>query len=401
MKIINRKPMKYCKGCTYPEIAVNIKFDEKGYSSTYKSFHAWQNISSKEWKKRKKIFEKIVLNIKKNNKSNYDCIIAVSGGKDSYYQTHIIKEYGLKPLIITYNGNNYLPDGEYNRDRMKKVFDVDHLMISPSQDSLIKLNRIGFNTVGDMNWHNHTGIYSVPIQYAVRFKIPYVIYGEPPWEISGMHKPDDFTEFTNKIRVEFAMRGKEWDQFIKNNKEGLNAKDMNWAKYPSDREIIENGVRGLFIGNYFKWDPNKNTKLIIKKYGWRPSKKKFERTYRKISNLDDIYENGIHDYLKFVKFGYGRATDHTSKDILTGYMNRDKGVQLVKKLDHVIPSDLKTWLNYVGMKEKEFWKKADTFRSKNVWWVKNNQWFKDNIWGAPSAYGKVHLSKKDKKKYEI
>ena len=80
--------------------------------------------------KKKKIFEKIVLNIKKNNKSNYDCIIAVSGGKDSYYQTHIIKEYGLKPLLITYNGNNYLPDGEYNRDRMKKVFDVDHLMIS-------------------------------------------------------------------------------------------------------------------------------------------------------------------------------------------------------------------------------------------------------------------------------
>ena len=116
--------MKYCKGCTYPEIAVNIKFDENGYSSTYKSFHAWQNISDKDWKKRKKIFEKIILNIKKNNKSNYDCIIAVSGGKDSYYQTHIIKEYGLKPLLITYNGNNYLPDGEYNRDRMKKVFDV-------------------------------------------------------------------------------------------------------------------------------------------------------------------------------------------------------------------------------------------------------------------------------------
>ena len=132
-----------------------------------------------------------------------------------------------------------------------------------------------------MNWHNHTGIYSVPIQYAVRFKIPYVIYGEPPWEISGMHKPDDFTEFTNKIKVEFAMRGKEWDQFIKNNKEGLNAKDMNWAKYPFRPEIIENGVRGLFIGNYFKWDPNKNTKLIIKKYGWRPSKKNLKELTEK------------------------------------------------------------------------------------------------------------------------
>ena len=124
--------MKYCKGCTYPEVAVNIKFDEKGYSSTYKSFHAWQNISSKEWKKRKKIFEKIVLNIKKNNKSNYDCIIAVSGGKDSYYQTHIIvKEYGLKPLLMTYHGNNFLPEGDFNRDKMRLINNFNNLKVNP------------------------------------------------------------------------------------------------------------------------------------------------------------------------------------------------------------------------------------------------------------------------------
>lgn len=401
MKIKNIKPMKYCKGCTYPEVAANVKFDNKGYSSTYNTFKVWEKITSQEWKFRKKRFEKIVKEIKKTNKSNYDCVIGVSGGKDSYYQAHIIKEYGLKPLLITYNGNNYMKEGEYNRDRMNKVFDADHLMISPSQDSLIKLNRIGFDKVGDMNWHNHTGIYTIPIQYAVRFKIPYVIYGEPFMDISGMHKPEDFTEFTNRMRLEFAMRGYEWDDFIKNNKEGLNSKDMNWAKYPSDREIIENKVRGLCIGNYFKWDPNKNTKLIIKKYGWKPFKKNFERTYRKFSNLDDLYENGSHDYLKFVKFGYGRATDHTSKDILTGYMTRNKGINLVKKHDHLVPSDLKTWLNYVDLSEEYFWRKADTFRSTKVWWIKDNKWFKDNIWGEPKSYGKVSIERKYRSKYEI
>jgi len=396
----NLKPMIYCKGCTYPETAVNVKFDKNGFSSIYHTHKAWQNIKKEEWKKRKKIFEKIVLDIKKNNKSNYDCIIAVSGGKDSYYQTHVIKEYGLKPLLITYNGNNYSPEGEYNRDRMKKVFDADHLIISPSQEALIKLNRLGFNKVGDMNWHNHTGILTVPMQYAVRFKIPYVIYGETN-DIFGIYKPSDYAEYTNRLRIEFAMRGFEWDEFIKNNKEGLVSKDMNWAKFPSDREMVENKTRGLYIGNYFKWDPNKNTKMIIKKYGWRPAKKNFERTYRKISNLDDIYENGIHDYLKFVKFGYGRATDHTTKDILTGYMNRNSGIDYVKKLDHKIPSDLKIWLNYTGMKEKTFWNKADTFRSPKVWWIKNNIWYKDNIWGYPSPYGPVHLSKLERKRYEV
>ena len=157
----------------------------------------------------------------------------------------------------------------------------------------------------------------------------------------------------------------------------------------------------LYLGNYFKWDPNKNTRMIIEKYGWRPSRKKFDRTYRKISNLDDIYENGIHDYLKFIKYGYGRTTDHTTKDILTGYMDRKKGIEYVKKLDHKIPSDLKIWLNYTGIKEKDFWKKADTFRSPKVWWINKGRWVKDNIWGQPSYYENAHLSKKDIKKYEI
>ena len=82
-------------------------------------------------------------------------------------------------------------------------------------------------------------------------------------------------------------------------------------------------------------------------------------------------------------------------------MSRSKGINFIKKLDHVIPSDLKTWLNYVGMEENYFWRKADTFRSKKVWWIENNKWFKDNIWGVPSSYGDVYLSKKEQKKYEL
>jgi N-acetyl sugar amidotransferase len=392
--------MRYCKICTYPESAVNITIDENGYSSTYKTFKAWENISKSDWNKRRKVFEKIVKNIKSTNKSNYDCAIAVSGGKDSYFQTHIIKSYGLKPLLITYHGNNYLPEGDYNRDRMKKVFDADHIVIGPSQETLIKLNRLGFKKVGDMNWHNHTGILTTPIQVAAKYKIPYVIWGEPFWDISGMFKPEDFVEFTARIRLEFGMRGYEWHRMIKKNKEGLGSKDMLWAQYPDDKDLMEIGLRGLYIGNYFKWDPNKHTKLMIKKYGWKASQTKFERTYRTISNLDDRYENGIHDYMKFVKYGYGRATDHSSKDILTGYMTRKKGIEMVKKHDHILSKDLFHWLKYVNMNELDFHKTADKFRSPKVWWIKNGKWFKDNIWGSPSCYGEVYLSKKDKKKFE-
>jgi uncharacterized protein (TIGR02466 family) len=103
--------------------------------------------------------------------------------------------------------------------------------------------------------------------------------------------------------------------------------------------------------------------------------------------------------MKFVKYGYGRATDHSSKDILTGYMTRKKGIEMVKKHDHILSKDLFHWLKYVNMNELDFHKTADKFRSPKVWWIKNGKWFKDNIWGSPSCYGEVYLSKKDKKKF--
>lgn len=246
--------------------------------------------------------------------------------------------------------------------------------------------------MGDMNWQNHCGIATSPIQIAVKFKIPLIIWGETNWDISGMYDPDDFVEFSARVRHEHDLRGYEWYDMIKH--EGLREKDMLWAKYPSDEDILDVGVRGLYIGNFFQWDPNRQTKLVQEKYGWKAAEKPFERTYRTMSNLDDRYENGIHDLMKFVKFGYGRASDHASKDIRTGYMTREEGIEMVKKYDAVVSSDLYYWLEYVGMSEDEFWNIADTFRDPRIWWIENNEWYKNNIWGGASSYGPVHLSEK-------
>ena len=396
------KKMTYCTKCVYPQISVNLNIDDNGVCSACNTAKQFQELSPDFWNKRKKNFEKILEQALRNNKSNYDCLIPVSGGKDSYYQTHVIvKEYGLKPLLMTYHGNNYLPEGDYNRDRMRHVFDADHILYGPSVEVLKKLNRIGFVKMGDMNWQNHCGIFTAPIKTAVMFNIPLIMWGETPWDISGMFDPDDFVEFSARVRYEHGLRGFEWYDMIDNPKYNRSEKDRIWAKYPTDEEILKVGVRGLYIGNFFKWDPNKNTELMKKKYGWKPAKKPFERTYRTMSNLDDRYENGVHDLLKFIKFGYGRASDHASKDIRAGLMSREEGIKMVQKYDSVVPSDLYYWLDYVEMHEDEFWKIADTFRDTRVWWIKNGEWWKDNIWGEPSAYGKVHLSKKEQEKYLI
>ena len=399
--------MKFCSRCVYPAVtAAPLVLDEHGVCSGCRVADQKNNVN---WAERFQMLKKLTDEYRSNG--NYDILIPVSGGKDSYYQTHVaVKELGLKVLLVTYHGNNYMAEGEYNLKRMREIFDCDHIIISPSVDMLIKMNRIGFKLQGDMNWQNHCGIFTSPIQIAVRYKVPLMMWGEHGYmDLGGMYSYNDFVEFTAKHRLEHGLRSYDWYDFTDEGleklgrpelKEGLRPKDLLWAQYPSDEEISSVGVRGIHLNYYVNWDGNNNAKLVKELYGWKPAQTPFERTYRNFSNLDDMHENGIHDYLKFVKFGYGRASDHSCKDIRAGHMTRAEGVEMVRKYDHVKPRrDLERWLKYVKMTEEEFDAVCDTFRNPRVWRIENGEWVKDNIWGGSSAYGSVHLSAEAKTKY--
>lgn len=401
--------MRYCKKCLYPVVAATpLTYDKDGICSGCRVSE--QKITI-DWDKRFSMLRRLVNEYKREDR--YDIVVPVGGGKDSYYQTHvIIKELGLRPLLVTYHGNNYLPEGEYNLQRMRDVFDCEHVIVRPGAEVLIKMNRAGFRLQGDMNWHNHCGIFTVPIQMAVRYKIPLMMWGEHGFmDLGGMYSYNDFVEFTAKCRLEHGLRGLDWYDFTDEGlerigrpeiKEGLKEKDLLWAKYPTDEEIDSVGVRGLYLSNFLDWDANRHVKIVIEKYGWREAQQPFERTYRRFSNLDDMHENGIHDYLKFVKFGYGRATDHASKDIRGGIMTREAGIEMVRKYDHVKSRrDLERWLKYVNMTEEEFDSTCDGFRDPRVWRIEDGQWVKDNIWGGSSAYGPVHLNEKVKANFNI
>lgn len=391
--------IQYCTRCVYPSAsATPLTFDEQGVCSGCRVAAQKSRIN---WEKRFQLLKELVNEYRTD--SQYDLIIPVGGGKDSYFQTHVaVKELGLKPLLVTYHGNNYLPEGEYNLQRMREVFDCDHLIVRPSVDVLVKMNRIGFRLQGDMNWHAHCGIFTVPIQAAVRYKVPLILWGEHGFmDLGGMYSYNDFVEFTAKFRLEHALRGYDWYDFIDEGlerlgrpelKEGLTAKDLLWAQYPSDEEIDSVGVRGIYLSNFVDWDGNYNADVAMDAYGWRPAQQPFERTYRTVSNIDDMHENGIHDYLKFIKFGYGRASDHACKDIRSGRMTRDEGIEMVRRYDSVKPRrDLERWLQYVGVDEVTFDCIADSFRDPRVWQIENGEWVKDNIDGIRSSYGPAHV----------
>lgn len=392
----NKVPeMRYCANCVYPaSSAVPLAFDEKGVCTGCSTANQRFEI---DWDRKKKMFERMIEDYRSQDGSNYDCIIPVSGGKDSYYQIHIMKEMGLNPLLVTYHGYNFTETGLKNMRNMREVFNCDHIWFTPSVRVLKAMNRLGMHMMGDMNWHNHAGIVTYPIIAAVQHKIPLMVWGEHGFmDLGGMHSYNDMIEFTYRSRHEHDLRGYEWTDFMEAAPkfgEKMEKRDFIPYMYPTDEEIDEVGVRGIFISNYFKWEANDHTELMKEKYGFLEAEEPFERTYRRTSNLDDMHENGIHDYMKFVKFGYGRATDHVCKDIRAGILSREEGIKIISQMDPIKSKDLYRWLEYVGWSEEKFDQVADTFRDPRVWAIKDGAWVKQDIISEISSYGKVHLPK--------
>jgi len=393
------KKIEYCKKCVMPSSsAIPVEFDSDGVCSGCNTASQKDDI---DWSRRGKQLQLLLNQYKNTDGTNYDCIIPVSGGKDSYFQVHIIKNiFNMNPLLVTYNANNWTKTGYENLHNMRDAFGCDHIFFTPSVDLLKRMNRLGFLIMGDMNWHGHSGIFTYPFIVSVEKKIPIVVYGEHGFmDIGGMHSYSDYVEFTQRYRLEHCLRGYDWQDFIGHGgRDNIEEKELLGFKFPSDKRIKEIGVRGIFLSNYVEWSGNNNVE-IAKKYGFKENDEDFDRTYRKTSNLDDMHENGIHDYMKFIKFGYGRATDHTIKDIRDNIMSREEAIEIVRKLDSVKPKDLYRWLEYVGMTEDEFDKIADTFRDKRVWWIENNRWHKYNIWKEATDYGKVILDSDSRKYY--
>ena len=371
--------MTYCTRCCYPIIAATpLTVDAGGVCSGCRTHEEQGRV---DWARRRDLFAGLCDEYRSKDGTSYDCLIPVSGGKDSYWQIHLLKKvYGMNPLLVTYNENNETEVGRRNLERMKSAFGCDYFNFTPSVEVLRKMNRIGLRRMGDPDMHCHMGINSIPLQVAVRFGVPLVIWGEHGFmNLGGMHSYKDMVEYTSRYRKEHLLRGYDWADFVGD--EDLAERDLLWAKYPDDAEIERVGVRGIFISNYFGWNQNVHAKAMIELYGFEVNPLPFDRTYKRDSNLNNVHDNGVHDYMKYVKFGYGRVTDHVCRDIRNGDMTRSEGIDLIRQYEHVVPGDIVRWLDYVGMTRTEFENIADSFRDPRVW-IKNEygQWIKDNIW---------------------
>jgi len=338
-------------------------FNEEGICSACINYNLKEKI---DWDAKEKELREILDKFKSKDGKNYDCIIPVSGGKDSTYQTYVIKkEFGLNPLVVNFHPLDQTNIGKKNLENLKRL-GVDCIEFSPNPNIYQRLARYGLTELGDFQWPEHIGIFTIPVQIAVRNKIPLIIWGENPQLEYG--QPTDVDKETILDREWNEKNGGYFLDKIKPEdmtKYGFSITDLKPYLYPSDNEIKEVGVTGIFLGTYIKWDIFKQLELV-KTLGFSENDENKEGTYDKWENLD-VYFTVFHDYFKFLKYGFGRATDHTSIEIRYGRMTREKGIELVKRHEGKIPRKyLKDFLNAADITMNEFEEICDKFTNREL-----------------------------------
>lgn len=380
--------MEYCKRCVYPANAKpGIVLDDEGICSGCRAFeHKTVFIDRIDWPKRGQMLKELLAEYsgRQRAKGNpYDCIIPVSGGKDSHYQVWLIrKELGLNPLLVTYNHTFNTPLGIRNLTNLVEKLDCNLVRFTTAPGAAIRMAKYMLKKIGDVTWHYHAGIMTFPIQAAVQYDVPLIIWGEEGFsELVGMHNLDDFVEFTKKKRQEHMMRGFEPEDLLDEPDCPLTRYDLAPFFYPSDEDIERVGVRGIYLSNYVPWNAREHTEFVIKELGFESARAR-DRTFNIYGKTDDIHANGLHDYLKYLKFGYGRATDDAANEIRHGRMTRDQGIDMVLRYDPVRPRDMDIFLRKSGMTEAEFMALVEPMRDPAIW-----QRAADGAWVARDNVG--------------
>jgi N-acetyl sugar amidotransferase len=357
--------IKYCRGCILPETKPHLGLDENGICSACRFMKERKEV---DWKEREERLKTILDRYRSKDGHRYDCIIPVSGGKDSTYQTVKMLEFGMNPLCVTGTTCDLSDIGRKNIENIQRL-GVDYIEFTTNRQIRKKLNKFCLEQVGDISWPEHVSIFTIPIQVAVNYKVPLIIWGEnSQTEYGGPAEAGRKNTLDRKWLEEFGgLLGLRITDLI--GVEDIERKHLIPWIYPSDQELQEVGVTGIFLGYYIPWDGFQNSQ-IAQKSGFTPYHKNVEGSAVDYENLDN-YQTGIHDYFKFLKFGFGRASDILSLQIRHGRITRDEAIKRAKDWDGKFPWEylgkgLDDILSDIGMTVDEFMHVCDRFTNKKL-----------------------------------
>ncbi len=360
---MEQKPITYCTRCLYPSTKPDLLFND-GVCNACTNFDSRKDI---DFEAREKEFLAILDRYRSKDGSNYDCIIPVSGGKDSTFQVIKMLEYGMKPLCVTGSTCMLADIGRRNIENIKDM-GVDYVEITINPVMRRKANRIALEKIGDISWVDHLRIFTTPVKVAVEKKVPLLIWGEcSENEYGGPASSAKSNTLDRKWMEEFGTRGLRLHDIV--GQEGITERDLIPLQYPSQEELDEVGVTGLFLGYYIPWDGYRNS-LVAQAHGFETFPTRVEGNLVNYENLDNVH-HGVHDYFKFLKYGFCRVTDLASMHIRRGRMTRAEGMEVVKKYDGEFPNSylgvpLQHLLEDIDMSMEQFTQICDDFTNKKL-----------------------------------
>jgi len=352
--------IQYCVRCCMPETSEGTIFDEMGICRACQSSEQKMHI---DWATRERKLREMLEHYKSVAGDNYDCLVPISGGKDSAFQLHVlVNVYGMKPLACTFSHNWWSKTGFFNLWNILEKMDVDHVMFTPNRSLVNRVARQSLYAIGDACWHCHAGVGAYPLQVAVQYQIPLIVWGESVAEAGNKASYKENVKFDETYYQKVSMKADITEMVT----EKLSARDLYPFQFPSKDALDELGMRGIFIGDYIFWDGERQVEFIKDVYGWEEDD--VEGTYKGYKSVE-CRMPGVHDYSKYIKRGFGRTTDHASQDVRAGLLTREEAFELIKKIEPIRPEILDYYLEITGFTEEEFeqiLKDQRTGKAKNL-----------------------------------
>lgn len=330
---------------------------------------------SLDWSRRAEAFREVVRHARQRA-TGYDCVIPVSGGKDSFWQVVTCLEHGLHPLTVTYAYPGRTALGERNL-RALIALGVDHLELRPDPQLERAFVEKSFRKTGISGLVSHMAIYAWPFRVALEQRIPLVVYGEnsafeygtEDESLAGMQVD---RRWLARFGVTAGTTAGDWVDDV------LTARRLLPFTLPSEAALAEAGVRALFLGYYFPWDPERSRDIAVR-HGFCARAEGARVGHYDFVNIDDDFI-GVHHHPKWHKFGITRSWDTLSMEIRAGRMTREQAIDWLREHPDETPrDDIRKFCGYLGIDEREYFEIVEGFRNRSLWSRRDGRWAIDGF----------------------
>lgn len=353
-----------CKRCLYTtNHPLGLTLDEEGICS---GCRIHEEKDALDWTGRWKSLEDLVAPYRVASGKAYDCVVPVTGGNDSYFIVYLVKErLGLNPLLVTYNKYFNTPLGIRNLVNLRIRFNCDIIYQNVNPESVKEITRTTLRELGSLYWPCIAGQTAFPVQTAVRYKIPLIIWGaHQGLEQVGMFSHEHEVEMSRRYRKDHDLMGYEADDLL-STFDTLSEDDIWQYRYPDNASLNSAEVRGIYLGNYVRWDPKAQHEMMVQQYGYLGAR--FERTFDTYDHVDCYNFMGLHDHIKRVKHGYSKVTDHACREIRHGRLTREDALLLVSHYEQKAAPFVTQFCDWLGVNPRSLAFIVDQHRGKSFW----------------------------------